>query len=77
MVACSSAKAKFRAMAQGICELLWLKIILSDLQVTMKSPTMLYCNRTALKIAHNPFQHDRTKHVKIDRHFIKEKLDSR
>ena len=27
-----------------------------------------------LSIAHNPVQHDRTKHVKIDRHFIKEKL---
>jgi hypothetical protein len=37
---------------------------------------MLYCdNKAALDIDHNPMQHDRTKHVEINRHFIKEKLD--
>lgn len=37
----------------------------------------LYCdNKSAIDIAHNPVQHDRTKHVEIDRHFIKEKLEA-
>jgi len=37
----------------------------------------LYCdNKSAINIAHNPVQHDRTKHVEVDKHFIKEKLDS-
>ncbi|KAA0066245.1 putative mitochondrial protein [Cucumis melo var. makuwa] len=31
---------------------------------------------SAISIANNPVQHDRTKHVEIDRHFIKERLDS-
>uniref|UniRef100_A0A2N9GP18 Reverse transcriptase Ty1/copia-type domain-containing protein n=1 Tax=Fagus sylvatica TaxID=28930 RepID=A0A2N9GP18_FAGSY len=31
-------------------------------------------NKAAISIAHNPVQHDRTKHVEVDRHFIKEKL---
>ena len=36
----------------------------------------LYCdNKSAINIAHNPIQHDRTKHIEIDRHFIKEKLE--
>jgi len=37
----------------------------------------LYCdNNAAISLAHNPVQHDRTKHVEIDRHFVKEKLTS-
>nr|KYP56922.1 hypothetical protein KK1_003173 [Cajanus cajan] len=34
----SSAEAEFRAMAQGICELLWLKIILEDLRIKWDEP---------------------------------------
>lgn len=35
----------------------------------------LHCdNKSAIQIAHNPVQHDRTKNVEVDLHFIKEKL---
>lgn len=64
-------------MAMGVCELLWLKIILDDLKIRWEGPMRLYCdNKSAIIIAHNPVQHDRTKHIEVDRHFIKEKLDS-
>lgn len=65
-------------MALGICEALWLKILLQDLGYSLKQPIQLYCdNKAACDIAHNPVQHDRTKHVEIDRFFIKEKLDDK
>jgi hypothetical protein len=36
----------------------------------------LYCdNKSAIGIAHNSVQHDRTKHVEVDKHFIKEKIE--
>ena len=70
----SSAEAEFRAMAQGVCELLWVQIILSDLGFDPKDSMKLYCDsNAAISIAHNPVQHDRTKHVEIDRHFIDRK----
>ena len=76
MVARSSAELEFRAMAQGVCELLWLKIILDDLRIKWEEPMMLYYdNKSAINIAHNPIQRDKTKHIEIDRHFIKEKLE--
>ncbi|RVX01052.1 Retrovirus-related Pol polyprotein from transposon TNT 1-94 [Vitis vinifera] len=75
VVARSSAEAEFRAMAQGICEGIWLNRLLEELRVPLKHPMVLYCdNQAAISIAKNPVHHDRTKHVEIDRHFIKEKI---
>ncbi|WKA11498.1 hypothetical protein VitviT2T_028992 [Vitis vinifera] len=76
MVARSSAESKFKALTQGLCELLWLKIILDDLRIKWDGPMKLCCdNKSAINISHNPIQHDMTKHIEIDRHFIKEKLE--
>ena len=71
-----SAEAEFRAMALGICELMWLNTLLKELHVKVDEPMRLYCdNKAAISIAHNLVQHDRTKHVEIDQHFIKENID--
>ena len=76
VVARSSAEAEYRAMAQGVCEILWVKRLLSELGRPVELPMKLFCdNKAAISIANNPVQHDRTKHVEIDRHFIKEKLE--
>jgi len=58
-------------------ELLWLKIILVDSRIKWDKPMKLYYdNKFAISIAHNLVQHDRTKHIEIDQHFIKENLDN-
>ena len=76
MVARSSAETEFRAIAQRLCELLWLKIILDDLRIKWDGPMKLYCgNKSAINIVHNPIQHDMTKHIGIDRHIIKENFE--
>ncbi|XP_038891621.1 uncharacterized mitochondrial protein AtMg00810-like [Benincasa hispida] len=77
VVARSSAEAEYRAMSLGICEEIWLKKVLSDLQQDNELPIKLFFdNKAAISIANNPVQHDRTKYVEIDRHYIKERLDS-
>jgi glucan phosphorylase len=72
VVARSCVEVKYRAMANGVCEMLWLKRILKELQVSMNMSMKSYWdNKAVISIAQNPVQHDRTKHVEIDRHFIK------
>ena len=76
VVARSSVEAEYRGMALGICEILWLKLLLRDLGIKHDQPMKLFCdNKVARDIAHNPVQHDRTKNVEVDRFFIKKKLE--
>ena len=64
-------------MTQEIGELLWRKIILDDPGVKWNEAIKLYCfNKLLINIAHNPSQHDCTKYIEVDQHFIKEKLNS-
>ncbi|KAM2532001.1 hypothetical protein PS1_000671 [Malus domestica] len=78
MVSRSSADAEFRGMAHGIYEVLWLRKLLGGLGFKAKEATSLYCdNKSAQEIAENPVQHDITKHVEVDHHFIKEKLEKK
>ena len=71
-----SAEAEFRGMSHGICELLWIRGVLKELGIKYKQTMTLHCdNKAAIEIAQNPVQHDRTKHVEVDRHFIKENHD--
>ena len=78
VVARSSAEAEYRGMAQGVCELLWLRNLLQDLGVKPKYAMQLYCdNKASIDISQNLVQHDCTKHVEVDRHFIKEKIDAK
>ena len=78
VVSQSSAEAEYRGMAHGVCEILWLRKLLWSLCFKQKEAMKLYCdNKSAREIAKNPVQHDMTKHVEVDRHFIKEKLEKK
>ena len=76
VVARSTAEAEYRAMALSVSEMIWMRRLLSELRVLRNNTMVLHCdNKSAINIANNPVQHDRTKHIEIDRFFIKEKID--
>lgn len=78
VVARSNVEAEYSGMAKGVCELLWIRNLMQDLHIESASPMRLYCDlKVACDIARNPIQHDQTKHVKVDRHFIKEELEAK
>lgn len=62
-------------MALTACEVTWLNALLKDLGLTNLPPTVLKCdNQAALAIAANPVLHERTKHVEIDCHYVRDQI---
>ena len=66
----STAKAEYRVMAISLSEMIWMKNLLGELKLLRNNTMVLSCdNISAMNIANNPVQHDRTKHIEIDRFF--------
>ena len=75
VVARSTAKAEYRSMAMTVCEVLWVKQLLKELGLKHLSSTPIFCdNQAALAIAANPVHHEKTKHIGIDCHFIRDNV---
>jgi hypothetical protein len=62
-------------MTRACCELTWLRHLLRDLGISHQESDLLYCdNKAALHIAANPVFHERTRHIEMDCHFIRDKI---
>lgn len=77
MVSRSSAKAEYCALTHTTFELVWLCHLLHDMSIHLKQPTPLYCdNKSAIYIAHNDVFHERSKHIEIECHFVRQHVKS-
>jgi hypothetical protein len=71
----SSAEAEYRAVANAVAEATLLRQLLTELHTPLRKTTLVYCdNISAIYMSSNPVQHQRTKHVEIDLHFIRERV---
>ena len=73
VVARSSAEVEYRAMAHTACEMLWVKSIVQEMGFSSAKPMKMFCdNQATMYIANNPVFHERTKHIEVDCHFIRD-----
>ncbi|GJW13075.1 ribonuclease H-like domain-containing protein [Tanacetum coccineum] len=69
----SSAEAEYRGVANVVAETCWLRNLLRELHTPLSSVTLVYCdNVSAVYLSCNPVQHQRTKHIEIDIHFVRD-----
>jgi phage gp36-like protein len=71
----SSAEAKYRAVANAVAEISWLRQLLEELHFYPHRSYVVFCdNISTVYLSTNPVQHQRTKHVEIDLHFLRDKV---
>ncbi|KAM1496471.1 hypothetical protein ACFXTO_031069 [Malus domestica] len=74
----SSIEAEYRALLSTAAELDWLQQLFQVLQVRIPHPPVLFCdNLSAIALSFNPVQHQRTKHIEVDVHFVRERVASK
>jgi hypothetical protein len=71
-VALSTAEAEYVAAAHCCAQLLWMRQTLKDYGYTFNRVPLLCDNESAIKIAENPCEHSRTKHIDIRHHFLRD-----
>ena len=75
VVSRSNAESEYRAMAQSVCEIMWLHQLLMEVVIKTLVPAKLWSdNQATLHITSNPVFHEQPKHIEIDCHFIREKI---
>ncbi|GJZ33935.1 ribonuclease H-like domain-containing protein [Tanacetum coccineum] len=71
----SSAEAEYRGVANAVAETSWIRNLLRELHTPLSTATLVYCdNVSAVYMSANPVQHQRTKHIEIDIHFVRDKV---
>jgi hypothetical protein len=70
LVALSTSEAEYVAASACCAQLLWMKQTLSDFGCHFSVIPLLCDNESAIKLANNPVQHSRTKHIDIRHHFL-------
>ena len=78
VVSKSSVESEYRAMALASAEITWICSVLKELGVKLNcTPLLLSDSTSAAAIATNPVLHSKTKHIEIDIHFVRDKIEKK
>eukprot|EP00253_Pinus_taeda_P017760 PITA_17760 len=72
-LALSSTEVEYMATSQATCEAIWMRKTLVELLGQMMDPTVIYCdNQSCIRLSENPVFHDRSKHIDIRYHHLRD-----
>ena len=72
-MALSTAEAEYVTTCSASCEAVWMRKLLSDLFDLRLDATCIYCNnQSCVKFSENFLFHDKSKHIEIKYHYIRD-----
>ncbi|XP_062119202.1 secreted RxLR effector protein 161-like [Humulus lupulus] len=72
VVALSSIEAEYMVATEAIKEAIWIKGLTKELGFNSDNITVYFDNQSALHLMKNPMSHERSKHIDIKLHFIRD-----
>ena len=74
IVALSSTEAEFVAATKAVKESMWLKGLLNELWLKQRIVEIFCDNQSAIQLIKNQVYHERTKHIDVKLHFIRDEV---
>jgi hypothetical protein len=75
-VALSTCEAEYVTATTVACQAVWLRRLLGELtDEEAHPPALMVDNQTAIALAKNPVLHDRSKHIDIKFHILRDRVD--
>ena len=73
LVALITTEVEYLAACMACCEVVWLRKLFSELFEHVMDTTVIFCNnQSGIRLSENPVFHDRSKHIDIRYHFIRD-----
>ena len=72
----SMCEVEYVAAATAACQAVWLRRLLGELTgVEAHPPALMVDNQPAIALVKNPVLHDRSKHIDVKFHFLRDYVD--
>jgi hypothetical protein len=71
-IALSTVEAEYIAVGSCCAQILWMKATLKDFGINFKNMPLLCDNESVVKLTNSLVQHQRTKHIDVRHHFIRD-----
>jgi hypothetical protein len=73
IVTLSTCEAEYVASSWCVCHVIWLRNLLSKMELKQLGATVIQVdNKSAIELANNPMNHERSKHIDVRFHFIRD-----